>query len=181
MRKPYKVTLVVLLVVLALGVVALKTGYIGETRLRANLTGHFKADFKDVNVRLQKDYGIDFAKSGTDLSCYNSEDAFGGPVDTCGKYGGLVAVTADAAFIANWHKTSPALETWLLQNGWKKDWNAAQPIAEILDRPLNDGSIGVNYIKKHGKTTCRLSLTWVQPDVPNQLSASEECIGTVRD
>jgi len=64
--------------------------------------------------------------------------------------------TAD--FAGNWKQHSTVFENYLQSTGWRK--NATQPIHEIYDNPNNDVSIGVEYLKKHSKTTCELSVVY---------------------
>lgn len=65
-------------------------------------------------------------------------------------------------------------------NGWHKIWNENQPIAEILDKPQNDTSIGVNYEKISEGIRCALTFMWLQPHDPSQVTVSEECAGGIR-
>jgi hypothetical protein len=149
--------------------------------LKANLYKEASTEFTEVNDHIRKEYGFVYKIAKPEaVSCYDSHDALGNKnPDSCSISNQAEPVTADDAFIRHWRTTSPALEQWLLQHGWQKTWNAKQPIAEILDRPQNDGSIGVNYIKSQGEVTCTLSFMWVQPYVPNQLNSTEMCDGSL--
>lgn len=180
---------VVPLIVLALAVILLVVtqgrpqnlfgGRSGD-QLQSALLRHAEDNFGEVNRKIQTDYGFDFKEqTRNDISCYDSRDALNNKrYDTCQLYNRAEPVTADSAFIADWRKTSPALEEWLQDNGWHKTWNQDQPIAEILDKPQNSTSIGVNYEKISEGIRCVVAFTWVQPHDPNQLNASEQCAGS---
>lgn len=158
----------------------LVTGY-SLAKLKIDMIHYAQTDFIDANKQLQA-YGfkpISFSSKG--LDCWNSEDSLSTKnYDAC-TIGNLSAsiVTADATFTTRWRQTSPQLEQWFLQHGWHKTWNEKQPISEILDKPHNDGSIGVNYERKHKHVTCTESITWVQPHDPNQLEVQQHCDGSL--
>jgi hypothetical protein len=142
-------------------------------KYRSQVASNFKQDFDPVNPRLQQDYGIEFKQTpepDCDAGYYSASRYIFGCQQTQ-----RAEVVADDTFIAKWKQTSPAFERSLLASGWTKVWNEKQPIDEILDNPQNDGSIGVNYTKTHGKMTCTLTFMWVQPSTPNYLNADETC------
>src|SRR5882672_8545850 len=116
-------------------------------RLQSDLLDRTKADFGGVNSKILADYGFNFSTPTRDaISCYNSRDSMDEKHDdTCLVSNDAEPIEANDAFVAKWRKNSPAFEGWLLQNGWHKTWNEHQPIAEILDKPQNETSIGVNY------------------------------------
>lgn len=149
--------------------------------LRANLLARAESDFDSVNKKAFAEYNIQFKEIGsTSVSCYNSRDPLSSENnDTCTINNRANPVNADEAFISRWRKTSPAFESWLLQNGWRKTWNANQPIAEILDKPDNRTSIGVNYEKASAGIRCIVRFTWVQPHDPNQFNAAQMCVGSI--
>lgn len=76
-----------------------------------------------------------------------------------------------------WFKQNSAdIEQKILQDGWTKTWNAAQPINELFDNPDNDVGIGVNYEKEYGKNTCTLSLFYIAyKKNPSELRYSLSC------
>ncbi len=151
-------------------------------QLQSALLQHVEDNFSEVNRKIQTDYGFNFKQqTRDDISCYDSRDALNNKrYDTCQLYNRAEPVTADNAFITGWRRTSPALEKWLQDNGWRKTWNENQPIAEILDKSQNSTSIGVNYEKISEGIRCVVAFTWVQPHDPNQLTASEQCAGSTR-
>jgi hypothetical protein len=153
----------------------------GPLKLRSDVIRHHKTAFREVNDRMKADYGIDYLKAdNSKVSCYDPSDPLNSFTwRTCGVFTYTEPVIADEAFISNWRASSPGFEAWLLDNGWQKVWNADQPIAEILDKPDNHGSIGVNYIKEYGRVSCTLTLMWIKPEVTNRLDSSEQCIGVI--
>ena len=158
--------------------VAGKVLYVGPFSLQSSVYKIALSAFPAVNERLKQEYGFIFPQPSTGyISCWDSKDPFSGQINACQYYIDAVPVTADDAFISRWQQSSPGFEHWLLQNGWIKSWNAAQPIATILDKPQNPTSIGVNYAKLFGHVSCTVSVTWVQPHSPNRLNASERCNG----
>lgn len=83
-----------------------------------------------------------------------------------------------SSYREQWRQESPALESYLLDNGWTKTWNAAQPIDELLIRDDRGVSVGVNYEKHHGKIVCRLSIWYNGPEQEpayNTFNALQSC------
>jgi hypothetical protein len=172
--------LIILLAAFHLSVPRFIPGY-NLPKLKSDMTRYVQTDFVNANKQLQA-YGFKpVTISPNDISCYNSQDSLSTKnYDSC-SISSLEAstVTADAPFIAHWRQTSSQLERWFLQHGWRKTWNEKQPISEILDKPHNDGSIGVNYERKHKHLTCTVSIMWVQPRDPNQLEVEQHCDGSI--
>lgn len=84
-----------------------------------------------------------------------------------------------SAFVSNWQQHSPAFEQYLFAHGWKKQYLASQPIADIIS--INStASITVNYSKQVASGVyCGLSVAYT-PNLrnssdPNQLTANESC------
>jgi hypothetical protein len=142
----------------------------------SSIKGHYKGDFEVPNQKLAgfdltQDEGLSQGRvcfdpmyEGFRLSMYCY---FGNHSST---------LRPDAAYKDRWKKESKAFETYLLQNGWHKEWNARQPIDEILDYHEDNWGIGVNYSKKHGNTICRLSLNFT----PDQRTFTPENNGELR-
>lgn len=141
------------------------------------VTNSFNRDFNDINPRLANDYGIYFDDHNRQKDCGPTAGypSSGKAIFTCSITVRANPVVANEAFIKQWQKSSLDLEQYLLEKGWQKEWNKAQPIDEILNNFTNDTSIGVNYVKRHGKITCRLSFSWLMPQTPNQLTIDEVC------
>jgi hypothetical protein len=79
-------------------------------------------------------------------------------------------------YISSFKQFSAGIEAKILESGWTKVHNAAQPINELFDNPDNDVSIGVNYEKKYRKNTCTLSLFYnAYQKNPNELRYSLSC------
>lgn len=182
-RKAKVATIITLLLLLLLLVVIAGVLLVYDTakgavlslRYNSKVSSHFKQDFDAINPRLQNDYGIVFGHNDKDCGSRSGYSSAGTYIFTCTNSVRAEPVVADEAFVKKWRETSPELERYLLAKGWQKEWNQHQPINEILDKFNNSSSIGVNYAKRHGKITCRLSLTWLRPETPNHLIADEVC------
>lgn len=73
--------------------------------------------------------------------------------------GTLSFVDPTDEFKTAWQQYSPALEQYLINNGWQKEWNADQPIDEVFKNPNNSASVGVNYSREMGKgIKCELNI-----------------------
>lgn len=83
---------------------------------------------------------------GIDISCNKSTSV------------NQLTSTVNKAFIEKWRQNSKQFETYLIESGWRKDWNSQQPIDEIFNTPDLDTSIGVNYSKPYGHVMCELSI-----------------------
>ncbi len=151
--------------------------------VRSAIIARTKGDVAEVKRKLQQDYGLVFKDIGyDDVYCYNSKEILNkDKLDAChtaidpSDPQDYVSVPADEAFIVNWKQTAPAFESWLLENGWKKTWDANQSIAEILDaEPNKDRAVGVNYEKELNQTLCRFSF-WRQQSAPHSLNVANGC------
>lgn len=77
-----------------------------------------------------------------------------------------------------WQTKSQVIEDHMLATGWKKTWNAAQPITELLIRDDRNASVGVNYEKRHGKITCKLSIWYngsAEDPAKRELNTQKSC------
>ena len=81
-----------------------------------------------------------------------------------------------------WRTKSPALEEYVLANGWTKTGNTQQPINELLIRGDGNENVGARYEKHHGKITCKLAI-WYDGSVENpddrKLNAQKSCTRTI--
>ncbi len=117
----------------------------------------FKDNFTPIDTQL-KMLGITFNVQDPSSSC--SDPSFQGfsEVVSCNSGRGNKPTNFSTSFVSNWKHLSPAFETYIETHGWQKQWNAKQPITNIFDNPNNDVSVGVNYTKTDGKTSCALSI-----------------------
>lgn len=143
----------------------------------------FEKDFAAVNPRL-RELGLTFELSlsqGRKI-CGVSGYEFISATYACTRGMWTEKLDPNSEFTTNWQQQSPAFEKYLLSAGWKKTWNERQPIDELFRERQENTSIGVNYVKTHGKVSCELSI-WVNPatddayygHTPAKLMASQGC------
>lgn len=144
---------------------------------------HFEEDFKPVSEQLAA-YEFAFpstAGSSEAATCHTHAYEGLSATYACSKSQWSNEIVPDEAYKERWKKEAQNLESYLLSHGWVKTWNERQPIHELFRDRTDTTTIGVNYIKPHGKLTCRLEI-WLNPAVahanppsPPSLRASEEC------
>ncbi len=108
-----------------------------------------------------KKAGLTFNNQNREIAVCNTSGYKGFGIDiSCNKSTSVNQQTSSVnkAFVEKWRQNSKQLETYLLESGWQKDWNAQQPIDEIFNTPDLDTSIGVNYSKQYGHVMCELSI-----------------------
>lgn len=136
----------------------------------------FKQDFPPITEKLAE-FGFTFDGDGYIRDTTRCEQyGYSGFSST---HACFIAKTSDIlaptdTFKKQWNEKAPAFENSVLQAGWEKTWNAAQPIDELfLD---HHQSVGVNYLKKHGKTVCRLTIAHLKnTERGNFMHVREEC------
>lgn len=108
-----------------------------------------------------KKAGLTFNNQNREIAVCNTSGYKGFGIDiSCNKSASVNQQTSSVnkAFIEKWRQNSKQLETYLLESGWQKDWNAQQPIDEIFNTPDLDTSVSVNYSKQYGHVMCELSI-----------------------
>ncbi len=133
----------------------------------------FDQDFSEVDQELAK-YGLTFNdQDGYAYECYSGDKVFferWRETVPCYRAQGSDQKPFTSEMVDNWKKNSLALEQFLLQHGWHKEWNEAQPIEEIFN---HESGAGVVYSKAHGKTVCSLQI--FSSSDPSQTHTSQSC------